>query len=219
MADAGWYSDPSDATNERYWDGSAWTASTRAATAPGVPQPSTFTPTDPQTVRPGYAMGGHGALGHAVPMNAALDRRFVALLIDTAVTFGPLMVGYAVMLVMLALAASRSGDLSGVLGLVGGAIALVAVLWSIGFTVYNTIIRQGRTGQTIGKSRVGLRLVRDSDLQPLGPGTAVVRWFVPFLLSNATCGIFGIVDCLFPLWEPNRKRLTDKWLNFSVVPA
>lgn len=30
---AGWYPDPSDATQQRYWDGSAWTGHTAAATA------------------------------------------------------------------------------------------------------------------------------------------------------------------------------------------
>ena len=149
----------------------------------------------------------------AIPMNAPIGKRLVALLIDSVLAAGPLVVAYVIFVGV----AATTADSNGAGAAVAGLLMLATILWSIGFGVYNTIIRQGRTGQSIGKGHQKLRLVRDTDLQPIGGGMAAVRYFVPALLSNVTCGIYGIVDYLFPLWEPNRKRLSDKWFNFSVV--
>ncbi len=245
MADAGWYPDPSDATAERYWDGSTWTTSTRLSTAAAAPppppvgfepvyqpptappyQPSQFQqpypsqpPYPPQYQQPYPAYGAPGVPGAvvAIPMNAPIGKRIVALLIDSALAAGPLLVAYVIFIVLVGITANSSG--SGVGAALAAFLVFAAILWAIGFGVYNTIIRQGRTGQSIGKAHQKLRLVRDIDLQPIGAGMAAVRYFVPALISNVTCGIYGIVDYLFPLWEPNRKRLSDKWLNFSVVEA
>ena len=249
MADAGWYPDPSDATAERYWDGTAWTVSTRPSTTaqdqppttppyqqPATPpyqQPATAPyqpplgppqfqqpygaqqPYPPQYQQPYPAYGAASVPGTvaAIPMNAPIGKRIVALLIDSALAAGPLVVAY-VLFGVLVMATDGSGGPGAVIAIL---LLFAAILWAIGFGVYNTIIRQGRTGQSIGKGHQKLRLVRDADLQPIGAGMAAVRYFVPALISNVTCGIFGIVDYLFPVWEPNRKRLSDKWLNFSVV--
>jgi uncharacterized RDD family membrane protein YckC len=45
----------------------------------------------------------------------------------------------------------------------------------LGLRIWNRYIRAGRTGQSWGKKVVGIRLVRESDLRPIGAGMAFVR--------------------------------------------
>lgn len=79
--DAGWYPDPQDRTGERWWDGTAWTASTRAGAMPAMPaQPiyaephvapvygavQPYTPAHPPAaIAPAYAQGPYAPMGPA----------------------------------------------------------------------------------------------------------------------------------------------------------
>jgi uncharacterized RDD family membrane protein YckC len=74
-------------------------------------------------------------------------------------------------------------------------------------------------GQTLGKTQQNLKLVRDDTGQPVGPGMAFARWLVAGLIAVFTCGIGGLLDYLWPLWDDQNKRLTDKILKFSVINA
>ena len=102
------------------------------------------------------------------------------------------------------------------IGVAGFALLLVAVF---GYVIWNPIVRQGRTGQTIGKSRRGIKLVRDDNRQPPGAGLALGRLLVALVLSQFTFGIYGLLDYLWPLWDRENKRLTDKMLDLSVIVA
>lgn len=101
----------------------------------------------------------------------------------------------------------------------------VAISFLLGFTfigmaigLWNVWWRQGKTGQSLGKERTNLRLVRSN-------GTAVNRSVVfgrlalAGLFSNLTCGIFGIVDIIVALTDPNHQRLVDRMLGLHVVNA
>ncbi len=51
MADPGWYSDPTDSSVQRWWDGSAWTSHTAATAASGtVPFEAYLTPHGDRTI-------------------------------------------------------------------------------------------------------------------------------------------------------------------------
>ena len=78
-------------------------------------------------------------------------------------------------------------------------------------------IKQGSTGQSIGKEKQGIKLVKDETGQPVGGGMAFVRYLVAGVISSVTCGIYGLLDYLWPLWDPEKKRLTDKIVKMSVV--
>ncbi|MDH4364140.1 MAG: RDD family protein, partial [Acidimicrobiia bacterium] len=78
----------------------------------------------------------------------------------------------------------------------------------------NLIIRQGQTGQSIGKSQQNIKLIADVTHQPVGAGMAFVRYLLGGLI-NIAC----YIDFLWPLWDQDKKRLSDKVLNFSVVQA
>jgi len=239
MPDSGWYPDPDDATLERFWDGAAWTATTRPRTTPtdvvppavvppGYGPPSGYGPPAGFGPPPGFppAPGYPGPAPYAmrpVPMGCSWGRRAAAYLIDTLLGGVPIGIAYLVFIGLL-LSAFTHGDHDG--GSSGGSGVIVAVVyvvwfaalaWTVGFNIWNLIIRQGRTGQTLGKQKLGIRLVRDGDGLPIGTGACFLRLLVAGAFSNVTCVIGGLLDLLWPLWEPNRKRLIDKWLDYSVI--
>ena len=144
------------------------------------------------------------AAGGGTP--AEWSQRFVAWLIDTGIQLGI----YIAILILTAIAGAASDSLASVLSLLGS-------LGLLGFQIWNHVIRQGQMGQTLGKTQQNLKLVRDDTGQPVGPGMAFARWLVAGLIALFTCGIGGLLDYLWPLWDDQNKRLTDKILKFSVI--
>jgi uncharacterized RDD family membrane protein YckC len=107
-----------------------------------------------------------------------------------------------------------------VVNLIGSsALSLLGSLAIIGYSIWNFIVVQGQTGQTIGKKRQNIKLVADANGQPVGPLMAFLRYLVAGAISAVTCGVYGLLDYLWPLWDGDRKRLTDKIFKFSVVGA
>lgn len=157
---------------------------------------------DPQPV------GGAPAAAAAAPMGtpgvpAEWGQRAIAYLIDIA----PMVAVYLVAIVLIAIA---------------DVLAIVAILLYLGviaYAIWNFILTQGKTGQTIGKQKQGIKLVSDATGQPVGGGPAFLRYLVAGLISGITCGVYGLLDLLWPLWDADKKRLTDKIFKFSVVNA
>jgi uncharacterized RDD family membrane protein YckC len=91
-------------------------------------------------------------------------------------------------------------------------ILVLLSLLSIGIFVWNTCLRQGRTGQSVGKGIVGTRLVSASTGQPIGGGLAFVRYL---------CHILDALPCyvgfLWPLWDRQRQTFADKIVGTYVV--
>jgi uncharacterized RDD family membrane protein YckC len=103
-------------------------------------------------------------------------------------------------------------------GTIGGLLGFLLIIGAMAFFVWNLVLQQGSTGQTLGKQKQNLKLVSDQTGQPVGAGMAFVRWFVAGAVGSATCGLYYLADYLFPLFDdPGKKRLTDKMLNFSVI--
>jgi len=113
----------------------------------------------------GYSAPGDGG---GVPANLADPvKRLVAALIDGAIPFGIIIVAFILAAVL--------GNISGALA----ALFLIAgYLGAIGFSIYNMIVTQGKTGQTIGKKMQGIKVVGEATGQPLGVGGAFVRYLV-----------------------------------------
>ena len=173
--------------------------------APGAPYPTsgrTQAPQQPwnQAARPPLATWG---------------QRVAASLLDFVFTLPglvPLMVGYVLLVVGL----SRSDLYAGTgadrtLVVVGLILLVVGYLGTLALTIYNRAFKAGRTGQSWGKSRTGLRLLSQNTGQPLGPGMAFVRE-----LCHTLDGFF-YVGYLFPLWDPMRQTFADKILQTVVV--
>jgi uncharacterized RDD family membrane protein YckC len=97
-----------------------------------------------------------------------------------------------------------SGAAIGVLVL-GFAIAVAFGLW-------NVVFRQGRTGYTLGKEAVGIRLVGATSGQPVGAGMSFLRQ-----LAHIVDGLVCYLGWLWPLWDRRNQTLGDKIMGTVVI--
>ncbi|MFI7402763.1 RDD family protein [Streptomyces sp. NPDC049541] len=91
------------------------------------------------------------------------------------------------------------------------AVAIIGYLAIIGVAIWQ-LIKEGQTGQTVGKKAVGIRLVREADGQPLGVGMAFVRRLAHFLDSLAC-----YLGWLWPAWDAKRQTFADKVCSSIVI--
>lgn len=90
---------------------------------------------------------------------------------------------------------------------VGGVLLLAALGWQI----YNRWIVAGRTGQSLGKRVLKIKLVAEATGQPIGALNAFLRDLVHILDGIAYVGY------LWPLWDDKRQTFADKLMK-TVVP-
>ncbi len=150
----------------------------------------------PQLVQVGYA--GASATPQFVK-SASVGPRILAWLMDLAMAFAPLIV----------LASIGGSDTQ--LGI--GYIALLLII------LLNQVVLQGLTGQTIGKKIMGLTLVTEVTGETVGILRAFGRLFIASVLSNFSCGLYGLLDLAWPLFDGRNQRLTDKMLKLTVAPV
>jgi YD repeat-containing protein len=94
------------------------------------------------------------------------------------------------------------------------AIGLVLMLTAAVLSLWQMCVVQGRTGQTIGKRRVGIVLVEESTSAPIGTRRAAYR-----LLGHVIdAGLLG-VGYLWPLWDTKHQTFADQLSNTVVVAA
>jgi uncharacterized RDD family membrane protein YckC len=92
-----------------------------------------------------------------------------------------------------------------------GISAVVAILY---FT-----FQHGKWGQSVGKRALGIRVVRSTDGGPISYGTAAWRVVFTYLISLVTCGLGGLLDALWILWDGRKQALHDKVAKTYVVKA
>lgn len=80
------------------------------------------------------------------------------------------------------------------------------------FGIWNTVFRQGRKGQTVGKSIVGIQVIKGDTGQFLGAGTAFLRW-----LMSAILGGLCFLDYLWPLWDAKKQTWHDMIVGSVVI--
>jgi uncharacterized RDD family membrane protein YckC len=94
----------------------------------------------------------------------------------------------------------------------GGLLALgLGYLAGLGISLWNRTFRQGRTGRSVGKSAMHLRLISEATAQPPGPGGAFVRELVHVLDGCVYVGY------LWPLWNPKCQTFADIICKTVVV--
>jgi uncharacterized RDD family membrane protein YckC len=170
--------------------------------------------------QPGYGQAppayGQPAYGAPAADYAHWGKRVGSYLIDAllgAVAAFPLWIGYGI----LAASAETTTDANGVTTTSmdgGGASAiliLIGVLTSLGFFIWNTCLKQGRTGYSIGKGVLGIKLIGESTGQPIGAGMSFLRQIVHIVDSICYIGY------LWPLWDAKRQTFADKILNSIVI--
>ena len=145
------------------------------------------------------AYAAYGAPQYAAPSADVLGswlQRVGAALIDVLVTSVP-----AIVANVLIATGNVNPLVTSLLGLV-----------SLGLSIWNYLIRQGTTGQTVGKQVLGVKLVREADGQPIGVGSCFLR---------AICHILDAlplyVGYLWPLWDKKRQTFADKIMSTLVV--
>jgi uncharacterized RDD family membrane protein YckC len=140
-----------------------------------------------------------------VPVLATWGRRFAAYLLDGLILAIPFAVGLTVAVV---------GDVQGAdaLTAIGG---FLIALWFLAQPVYYTVLT-GRSGQTLGKRALGLRVIDERAGGTIGYGRAFVRWLIVFVMAFA-CWFLTILDGLWPLWDEKRQTWHDKVASSVVV--
>ncbi|QTE30170.1 RDD family protein [Pengzhenrongella sicca] len=93
---------------------------------------------------------------------------------------------------------------------------LLAASWfaMIGIWIWNRSVRRGRTGQSVGKSAMRIRLISAASGQPVGLGLAFGRDCAHVLESS-----FFSLGYLWPLWDPMNQTFSDKICSTVVVTA
>jgi uncharacterized RDD family membrane protein YckC len=142
----------------------------------------------PQQGQPGYPQGyGYGAQ----PSYANWGQRFLGTLVDGLVFLPPY---------LLIIFAQKTP-----------LIVIIGVLVLFGLAVWQ-LIMEGRTGQTLGKKALGIRLLKEETGQPLGVGMAFVRRLAHFLDSIAC-----YLGWLWPAWDAKRQTFADKVCGSIVI--
>ena len=87
----------------------------------------------------------------------------------------------------------------------------LGVVTIIAIQLWNRVFRMGRTGQSVGKKVMGIRLVEEYSGQPMGAGMCFVREIAH------TLDQFFYLGYLWPLWDAKRQTFADKILSTVVV--
>ncbi|HVF14615.1 MAG TPA: RDD family protein [Acidimicrobiales bacterium] len=143
-----------------------------------------------------------GGAPMGAPPLASWGLRVGAYLVDALIATGIYLVG-----LLLGFILGSASDAFRVVVLVPFALA------SLAFSIWN-LVRQGRTGQTIGKGVLNIRLVRLDGINPPGIGLSIGRAFV-HIVDALPC----YIGFLWPLWDDKRQTFADKILNTVVVNA
>lgn len=108
-----------------------------------------------------------------------------------------------------------------------GATWLAAAITVLGLVVYvtiavsNQVVRQGRTGQSLGKKWLGIAVVEESTGRPLGPARALLRWGAQLTINlfgnQFFLGLPSLLNVLWPLWDDKHQTWHDKTVGSIVV--
>lgn len=160
----------------------------------------------------GQPMGGPAGAQYA-----SWIQRVLGYLVDAAV----LIPAYIVVFIGLSIGASGAettyDPTTGVTTTEGGnavgfVIMGVGYLIMLGIAIWNQFIRQGRTGWSIGKQVVGIRLLKEDTGQPMGAGMCFVR-----AIAHIVDAIPCYIGFLWPLWDAKRQTFADKIMTTVVV--
>lgn len=191
---------------------------------PGYGQPQVGQPPygQPGYGQPTYGQPGqfgqfgapaYGAPAPALPRFASWGARVGAYLVDAVVVAVPCIIAAVL------LGATTSTSVDPTTGTTttsasGAAVFLSVVLYLVAFglAIWNQVVRQGRTGQSLGKSALGIRLVGAATGQPIGAVLTFVRQ-----LAHIVDGIPCYLGYLWPLWDAKRQTFADKIMSTYVV--
>ncbi|MGC4940202.1 RDD family protein [Kribbella sp. DT2] len=152
-----------------------------------------------------YGGGGGYGYNYSLPGQlASWGSRVLASIVDSIVPIIVIVVG-----VITALAISGDSD---ELSNAGGAAMVIGYLASIVFQIWNRVVRQGRTGQSLGKKVVGLKVVAPETGALIGFGRNFGREVCAFIFNQ-----FCFLNVLWPLWDDKHQTWHDKVASDIVI--
>lgn len=155
------------------------------------------------------------------PRYAAWPRRAAALVVDAVPVL--LLAAAAIGLMWLTRIRACDGDPSVIdIGLecgtgvstLGRASFIAMWLAAVGYVLWNFGHRQGRTGTSLGKSLLGVKVVDVATGTPIGFSRSVIRQLA-HVLELLTLGL----GYLWPLWDAKHQTFADKLLQTVCVPV
>ncbi|HEY9393613.1 MAG TPA: RDD family protein [Nocardioides sp.] len=200
--------------------------------APAYGQPSAPPPPPAQGYGAPAAPTGYGAApagygyGAPTPPYASWGARAGAFIIDGlvgAVAMIPFWIGYGLLIGGAAAGGTSeydpntgmytpAGEPNGALMAIGGLLMFIGFLVSLAFLFWNYGLKQGKTGYSIGKGVLGIKVVKEADGQVLGTWFSIGRFFVHYL-DQLAC----YIGYLWPLWDDKRQTFADKILSTIVI--
>jgi uncharacterized RDD family membrane protein YckC len=105
-------------------------------------------------------------------------------------------------------------------------IVALALCYIVFFSAYFALLNGADAGATLGKRLMRIRVADQYDGSSIGPGRAFLRWVLigAFWIGAAdgtVIGAFlslpGLLNLLWPLWDPQRQAWHDKLANSVVV--
>jgi uncharacterized RDD family membrane protein YckC len=81
------------------------------------------------------------------------------------------------------------------------------------FAIWNFVIRQGRKGQTLGKTWLHIKVVREANGDVPGVWLALGRYLLQSILTPLTL----YLNLLWPLWDAKNQTLHDKVCGTVVI--
>ncbi|KQV18400.1 MULTISPECIES: RDD family protein [unclassified Kitasatospora] len=167
----------------------------------------------------GYGQpGGYPNAGQVQNFYASWGSRVAAYLVDSLIIGIPAGIFYGIGLGVGAEAADCVSTRYGTSCTGGGVSAIGMLLIGIGALIALggglwLASQQGKTGQTPGKKMVNIRVVRESDGQPLGFGLTIVRYLCHFV--DGIC----YIGYLWPLWDAKKQTFADKIMGTVSVKS
>jgi uncharacterized RDD family membrane protein YckC len=160
---------------------------------------------------PGGPDGSHSpGYGSGAPAYSPWIKRVGAYLIDAALVSVPLSILFLVTGPELQETTEN--------GVTTYTLDSLPIVYSVGviaiclFAIWNLIIRQGKTGQSIGKSVLKMTCISEATGQPLGAGKQFLRQICHFLDS-----LLCYLGYLWPIWDSKRQTFADKIIASIVV--
>jgi uncharacterized RDD family membrane protein YckC len=157
---------------------------------------------------PAYVAGGshlQGGHGYAPPGRLAdWPIRVGASLIDSLVQFPPTVIG------IFAAVAVNGDDPS--LNSTASTVMVLGFLLTVVLAIWNRVIKQGRSGQSVGKKLTRLKIVSANTGRTIGVGRTFAREICAILL-NYLC----FLNLLWPLWDAKQQALHDKVVSDLVI--
>ncbi len=95
---------------------------------------------------------------------------------------------------------------------IGLGIMIVSYVAGAAFAIWNQILRQGRTGSSLGKSVLGIGVVSEQTGTPIGGWKTLGRQFL-HILDQLPC----YLGYFWPLWDDKRQTFADKLMKTIVV--